>query len=343
MLLRRARAPACRHRRAAQARPPRGGVARAQQLAEIARHRLQTTDGAAALAAAVRAARAAEDVHAMSEASRNYDVALELWDDVATPRRPPASTSRSCSSAPPSAAGWASVTPRSARACAAARSPATTRARPCAAPSTCPGWRSPRATPTSNADADLDRAPGARALLDDTPSRGRRRHQRQHTQHALMIMGDYHASSGSSTRDRDRARRRRRAARRPTRSITLAVCQGQRGDEQCARARIDAGRASAVVVSGELRRHQRFYTNASYITSAFARYEEALAIVARGHRGGDPRRHQPSRTDLRPRERGRADVHARSPAATRPSFSARRTALSPRTWWRCIRRWRGSR
>jgi hypothetical protein len=64
-------------------RPP--GAAGAQQLAEIAHHRLGAHDPRAALPAALRAARAAEEVHALAEAARNYDAILELWDALEDP------------------------------------------------------------------------------------------------------------------------------------------------------------------------------------------------------------------------------------------------------------------
>ena len=70
-------------------RPIGGGAERASRLVELAHHWTAARDPVRALAAAVAAGDASLEAYAFAEAARQYEVATELWNVVATADRPP--------------------------------------------------------------------------------------------------------------------------------------------------------------------------------------------------------------------------------------------------------------
>ena len=262
-----------------EARPPRDGVARAQQLSEIAHHRLRGHDRAAGLAAAVRAARAAEDVHAMAEASRLYDAALGLWDAVDGAEAITGvdlaflleRASECC---------WlgfcnAKLSGRLRRRAVAALDeggPAGRRAESLA--------RLAMTSCYANVTDGLPLYERAVALLDDaTPAVAAE--VRSRYAHALMMVGDYDAAAGQATQATQLARRAGARREEADAAITLAVCRATAGDVDAAAALLHEAHQFAVTTD-DLRILQRFYTNASHIESVFGRYEHAIAIAREG-------------------------------------------------------------
>jgi DNA-binding CsgD family transcriptional regulator/tetratricopeptide (TPR) repeat protein len=74
--------------RAIEARPVEGGAAGASRLAELAYHWRAARDPGRALGPTIAAGDASRSVYAFAEAMRQYEQAIELWDQVAASERP---------------------------------------------------------------------------------------------------------------------------------------------------------------------------------------------------------------------------------------------------------------
>jgi DNA-binding CsgD family transcriptional regulator/tetratricopeptide (TPR) repeat protein len=265
-----------------EARPPRRGAAGAQLLAEVAHHRLLGNDRAAGLAAAVIAARAAEDVHAMAEASRHYDAALALWDAVDDPE---ALTGVDLAFLLERASeccwlgfGDAKLSARLRQRAVDAldpRAPAGRRAEALA-----------RMAITScyvSVSVGMPLFERAVALLEGDPTAppGIAAEVRSRYAHALMLVGRYAEADVQAAQARTLARSAGSRREEADAAVTLAVCRATDGDRDAALALLDEAHAFASH-SDDLRILQRFYTNASHIRSVFADYEGAIAIAREG-------------------------------------------------------------
>ena len=305
------------------ARPPQPGAAGAQHLAAIARHRLQTDDRRAGLAAAVRAARAAEAVHALAEAARNYDAALELWEAVEDPE---ALTGVDLPFLLERAAecrwlgfGDAGISARlHARAIAELgdHAPRLRRAE----------YLSRLATTSCSVDisAALPVHEQALMLLDHAPSETAARVRARYA-NVLMLVGDFTAAEREAVEAVAVARAARARIEEADALITRAVCRASAGDLAGAQALLDQARPCASEV-GDLRVVQRFYTNASHILSAFGRYEDALAVAREGIAVHARRRAAAPRVDRRGRERRVRALRAGAPGRGRASCWATSSA-----------------
>jgi DNA-binding CsgD family transcriptional regulator len=261
------------------ARPPGVGVAGAQRLAEIAFHRLRASDPAAGLSAAVRAARAAEAVHALTVASHSYDAALELWDDVEDPE---AATGVDLPFLLERAAtcrwlgfGEADISASLRERAAAELDASASRLRRT-------DHLSRQATTWCNADlrAGVPVHEEALSLLDATPSETAARVRGRYAC-ALMLMGDFAAAERHAIEAAEVARAVGARDEAADALITCAVCRATAGDADAATALLEQARPAALE-SRDLRVMQRWFTNASHISMSFARYEEALAIAIEG-------------------------------------------------------------
>ncbi len=74
--------------RAIDARPAGGGIATAGRLVELAHHWMAAHEPARAFRASIEAGDASRSVYAYAEAARQYERAIELWDDVSADDRP---------------------------------------------------------------------------------------------------------------------------------------------------------------------------------------------------------------------------------------------------------------
>jgi DNA-binding CsgD family transcriptional regulator/tetratricopeptide (TPR) repeat protein len=262
-----------------ESRPRQPSTAGARQLAEIAYHRLQTPDRSAALIAAVRAARAAEEVHALIEAGRNYDAALELWEAVEDPE---ALTGVDLAFLLERAAecrwlgfGDAEISARlHGRAVAelGERAPRLRRAE----------YLSRLATTSCSVHitAGLGLHREALALLPGDPSETAARVRARYAA-VLMLLGDYEAAEREATRAAEVARAAGAEIQEADALITLAVCRAAVGDRDAALALLERARPAASEI-GDLRVVQRYHTNLAHIHMCYGRYEDAVAVSRRG-------------------------------------------------------------
>jgi tetratricopeptide (TPR) repeat protein len=272
------------HRRIAdvlEARPAVAGGAGARRLAEIAHHRVLSQDPPAALAAALAAARAAEDVHAPREASRNYEAALELWDGV-EPSARPADVELVSVLERAARCRWHGVgDPHGGmqyleRALAELGDDGSPLQRAdLLSQLGLATWRV-----LASADANIELQEQALALLDDTPTVVGAR-TRAHLAAALMMKGDIEASERAAVDAIEVARAAGARREEGDALVTQFVCRSRLGDEQGTRALMERAHAAMVEsVDGDLIR--RFFTNSAYVLHGFARYEEALARALEG-------------------------------------------------------------
>jgi DNA-binding CsgD family transcriptional regulator/tetratricopeptide (TPR) repeat protein len=271
------------HRRIADvlaAQPEAPGSAGARRLAEIAHHRLLSEDSPAALAAALDAARAAEQVHAPREASRNYDAVLELWDAVEPSQRPDADLSVILERA--ARCRWHGMgdphgsVPLLERALdeLGDDAPALRRA-DILSQLGMAKWRA-----FASIDADLEMQEQALTLLDDSPSEVAAR-VHAFTASSLMIKGDFAESEREAARAVEIARAVGARREEADALITQFVCRGVAGDEAATRALIDEARGPTLeAFDGDVVR--RFFTNSAFVLHGFAAYEEALAVALEG-------------------------------------------------------------
>jgi ATP/maltotriose-dependent transcriptional regulator MalT len=264
-----------------EARPPAAGTAGAQRLAEIAHHRLLTHDAASGLVAAVRAARAAEDVHALAEASRNYDAALELWDAV------PAAgelTGVDVAFLLERAAecrwlglGDAVGSGRLLERALASLGPA--------APALRRADLTSRLALTSwdahaKAGAGVPLHEQALALVNGSEGEVAAR-VRARFANVLMLTGAFAAAERHAVEAVRVARAAGARREEADALITRFTCRAIAGDEPAARALLDEARAPMLETT-DPRVVKRFFNNASEILYCFARYEDAIAIAREG-------------------------------------------------------------
>jgi DNA-binding CsgD family transcriptional regulator len=272
------------HRRVAdvlEAQPEVPGSAGARRLAEIAHHRLLSEDPPAALAAALDAARAAEQVHAPREASRNYDAVLELWDAI-EPSRRPADTELPSILERAARCRWHGMgdphgsVPLLERALdeLGDDAPALRRA-DILSQLGMAKWRA-----FASIDDDLEMQYQALALLDDSPSEVAAR-VHAFIASSLMIRGDFAESEREAARAVEIARAVGARREEADALITQFVCRGVAGDEAATRALIDEARGPTLeAFDGDVVR--RFFTNSAFVLHGFAGYEEALAVALEG-------------------------------------------------------------
>jgi DNA-binding CsgD family transcriptional regulator len=262
-----------------EAGPQPGGTRGAQQLAAIAFHRLHSPDRSAGLIAAIRAAGAAEDVHALTEASLSYDAALELWETVEAPE---ALTGIDLPFLLERAAecrwlgfGDADISTRLHERAIAELGDTAPRLRRAE-------FLSRLATTSCyvNLEAGLPLHEEALRLLDDTPSEAAARVRGRYAS-VLMLMGDYETAERQAIEAVDVGRASGARVLEADALITHAVCRAEAGDVDGALSLLDQARPFAIE-TGDLRVLQRFFTNASHIHYAFARYEEAVAVAREG-------------------------------------------------------------
>jgi len=272
------------HRRIADvldARPASSGSTGARRLAEIAHHRMLSQDAPAALAAALDAARAAEEVHAPREASRNYDTVLDLWDTVESSSRP-AGADLSSILEQAARCRWHGVGDPHAGVQLLERAlaelgddaPALRRA-DLLSQLGMATWRA-----FASAELALERHQEARALLDDSPSKVAA-FIHASIASTLMMRGDFDAAEPEAVRAVEIARAVGARREEADGLITQFVCRGQTGDEQGTRALMKEAREPALE-SGGGDVIRRFFTNSAYVLDGFARYEEALAVALEG-------------------------------------------------------------
>jgi ATP/maltotriose-dependent transcriptional regulator MalT len=272
------------HRRIAdalEALPAPDGSAGARRLVEIAHHRLLARDPVRGLAAALEAGRAAEAVHAIGEASRSYEVALELWDAV-DPSMRPAGVDL------PGVLERAAICRYMGRGDAQSSqrlleraldeldddAPALRRA----GLMTQVGrarWRA-----TANLDLDLEMQEQAMALLDGEPSDVAALVTAQYAS-CLMILGDFDRCEHYATEALAIARAAGARVQEADALITKFVCTGVMGDEEATRALIQEARGP-VLETMDATVVRRFFTNSSFVLYGFAYYEEALEIALEG-------------------------------------------------------------
>ncbi|HEU4976828.1 MAG TPA: AAA family ATPase [Baekduia sp.] len=256
------------------------GTAGAQHLAEIAYHRLAATDRPAALIAAVRAAQAAEAVHALAEASRGYDAALELWESVDDPERLvgtdlPTLLERAAE------CRWLGfgdrdLSPRLRDRASAQLDESGSRLRRA-------DHLSRLATTSCYArvTAGLPLHERALSLLDDDRSSETAARVRARYACVLMLRGDYAEADRQAIAALAAAHAAGSHAQEADALITRAVCRAADGELDVALALLDDARP-LVEGGADLRVLQRFYTNSTYILAAFSRYEEAVALAREG-------------------------------------------------------------
>jgi DNA-binding CsgD family transcriptional regulator len=264
-----------------ESRPAGRGTAEAQRLAEIAHHRLRSDDSATALGAALRAARAAERVHALAEASRNYDAALRLWDRVAEPETiaqvdlaEVLDRAAECRWLGTGDAGGSAELLECALAELGDAAPALRRA-DLTSRLAMTSWDA-----HANARAGLPLHEAALGMLDDAPSAIAAR-VRARFANTLLLLGDFPAAA----RHAADAVRTARAAGAPSEVadplITLFVCRSFEGDDAGTVALMEEARGP-VLETADARIVKRFFTNAITSLHNFGRYEEALALSAEG-------------------------------------------------------------
>jgi DNA-binding CsgD family transcriptional regulator/tetratricopeptide (TPR) repeat protein len=265
-------------------RPPRGGAAGAQQLAETAHHRHLARDLPRALTAAVAAGRAAEAVHALAEACCHYELALELWDAVEAPEER-------------AGADLAFVLERAAdcRWLGLGDPHGTTRLLERALAELDADERPRRADVTSqlamcswnargSARAGLPLHEQALALLDGRPSEVAAR-VLSRCANALLLTSDF-ALAEARAREAVQVARDAGARRAEADALTtLFVCRGTAGDVDATLELIAQARAAVLetlLQTQTANEVKRFYTNASHVLREFGRYEEAVATAREG-------------------------------------------------------------
>jgi tetratricopeptide (TPR) repeat protein len=264
-----------------ESRPAGRGTAEAQRLAEIAHHRLQSDDSATALGAALRAARAAERVHALAEASRNYDAALRLWDRVAEPETiaqvdlaEVLDRAAECRWLGTGDAGGSAELLERALTELGDAAPALRRA-DLTSRLAMTSWDA-----HANARAGLPLHEAALGMLDDAPSAIAAR-VRARFANTLLLLGDFPAAE---RRAADAVRTARAAgvlSEVADPLITLFVCRALEGDDAGTLALMEEARGP-VLETADARIVKRFFTNAITSLHNFGRYEEALALSAEG-------------------------------------------------------------
>jgi predicted ATPase len=237
------------HRRIADAlegQPALPGSAGARRLAEVAHHRLLARDAVRGLAAALEAARAAEDVHAMNEASRSYDVALELWDAVDPFSRPadvdlPGVLERAahCRSI-----GTADVQ-GSLRLLQRALDELGDDGPPLRRANLMTRLGRMRWRADGDLDGDLEMQQRALALLGDEPSSVAALVKAQYAS-GLMLLGDFERSAHAAGEAVAIARAVGARTEEGDALVTQFVCTGVSGDEAATRALLDEARAAAI-------------------------------------------------------------------------------------------------
>jgi ATP/maltotriose-dependent transcriptional regulator MalT len=272
------------HRRIAdalEARPTPPASAGARRLAEVAHHRLLAQEPVSALRAALEAARGAEDVHAPAEASRCYDVALELWDAVDPAARP---TGFDLSGILERAGICRSLGYGDAQASRRLLERALAELGEDAPPLRRADllsqigdaiWRA-----TANPEANLAMQEQALALLDGAPNAIAARIKARRAS-ILMILGDFTRSEREAAEAVEIARAVGAGTWEADALITQFVCTGTAGDEEGTRALIEQARGQAMAaMDGNVVR--RFFANSAFVLHGFARYEEALATALEG-------------------------------------------------------------
>jgi DNA-binding CsgD family transcriptional regulator len=272
------------HRRIAgvlEAQPAASGSAGARRLAEIAHHRFLCDDAPGALGAALDAARAAEEVHAPREASRNYEIALELWDTV-DPSSRPADAELPLILERAARCRWHGLgdphgsVPMLERALEELGEDAPPLGRADLLSQL--GLAKRRAF--ASTDADLEMQQQALALLDDTPSDVAARVHAS-TASCLMLRADFEAAEREAAQAVDIARAAGARREEADALITQFVCRGVAGDEPATRALIEQARVPMLeTFDGDVVR--RFFTNSAFVLHRFARYEEALSVALEG-------------------------------------------------------------
>jgi DNA-binding CsgD family transcriptional regulator len=263
------------------ARPAGAGTAGAQHLAEIAHHRRGARDFAAGLAASVAAGHAAEEVHGLAEAARQYDSALELWDAVDEPEAV-AGVDLTHVLEHAAECRWLGLGDAQGADAHLERALAEL-------PADAPPLR--RADITSRlafSKADLFGSvrrtfpllEQALALLDGTPSAVAARVHARYAG-ALMVSGEFipaerHAAEAVRIGREVGARMEEADA-----LITHFCCRGMAADIDGTFELVEQAR-SLVLESGAARSVKRFFTNASTVLYWFGRYEESAAIAREG-------------------------------------------------------------
>ncbi|WP_187369105.1 helix-turn-helix transcriptional regulator [Baekduia soli] len=262
-----------------EARPLLPGTPGAHQLAEVAHHRLRAQDREAALVAALRAACAAEEVHALAEAGLNYDAALELWELVSDPE---GLTGVDLPFLLERAAecrwlgfGDADISTRLRERALAELGEHASRLRRAE-------YLSRLATTSCyvNLSAQMPLHEEALSLLDDTPSLAAARVRGRYAS-VLMLTNQFGPAEREAVEAAAIARAVAARSEEADALITQAVCRSSAGDLDTALALLDRARPSASE-AGDLRVLQRFYTNSTHILSGFGRYEDAVAVAREG-------------------------------------------------------------
>jgi DNA-binding CsgD family transcriptional regulator len=262
-------------------RPGGGGTAAAQHLAEIAHHHRAAHDLSAGLAASVAAGRAAEGVHALAEAARQYDAALELWDSVDDPAGI-AGVDFSHVLEHAAECRWLGLGDASGAAArlerALAELPAD--ASPLRRADLMSRLAYGRADVGGGARAALPLLEQALTLLDGTPSAvAARVHGRYAAAH--MVLGEMDRAEPHAETAVRMAREVGAKLEEVDALITHFCCRGIMGDTAAALDLIDQARAP-VLRHGTARAVKRFFTNASTMMYYFGRYEDAATIASDG-------------------------------------------------------------
>ncbi len=258
-----------------------GKPATAQQLAEIAHHRLRTADRGAGLRAAAQAAQASESIAAWAEASTLYESVIERWDDVADAER---------------LAGFdlAFALDRAGECLFLGTGDVTSASRrveQALAALTEDDHNLRRAEYTSrlatlswhahaSVDASLPLLEQAMALLDGTPSPVAAQVQARYAG-TLMMAGHLAEAEVEAVEAARVARACDAGVPEADALITHFICRGEAGDQVRALELIEeAGRP--VHASRDPTIVRRYFTNAVYVLSGFALYAEALDVAQQG-------------------------------------------------------------